>query len=83
MADLITTEQAAQLAGITPATWRYYLSRRRNLSRGEIPLPVEHHGRTAMYDRAAVIAWTQNRPGRGSRTDLGATPDNTPENPTP
>lgn len=72
MADLITTEQAAQLAGITPSTWRYYLSRRRSLGRGEIPLPAEYHGRTAMYERAAVVAWTHNRPGRGARSDLRA-----------
>lgn len=67
---LITTAQAAELVGIRPATWRYYLARRRRDGKGQIPEPVEYHGATAMYDERAVLAWQANRPGRGARTDL-------------
>lgn len=60
IADLISTAQAAELAGIQPGTLRDYVSR------GRGPSPVVR----GWYDRDAVQAWVENRPGRGSRTDL-------------
>lgn len=65
---LITAARAAEIHGMKPSTWNYYQWRRRNQNKGSIPLPVEHHGPTAMYDEDEVRAW--KRPGRGARTDL-------------
>lgn len=70
---LITSAQAAEIHGIEPSTWRYYQARRRKHGKGTIPLPVEYHGRTAMYDEDEVRTW--HRPGRGTRTDLIAQSD--------
>lgn len=66
--ELITAARAAEIHGIKPSTWNYYQWRRRNRGKGMIPLPVEYHGPTAMYDEDEVRAW--ERPGRGARTDL-------------
>lgn len=56
----VTTAEAAQLAGIAPATLRSYSSR------GLAPKPV----RLGIYSRAAVEKWLRDRPGQGKRTDI-------------
>jgi hypothetical protein len=57
---------AAQIAGITPATWRSYVSR------GEAPPPDgrEAISGTPWWRVSTIERWMRSRPGQGSRTDL-------------
>jgi predicted DNA-binding transcriptional regulator AlpA len=66
MADRVTAEQAAELAGITRATWDGYRSR------GDVPEPAGEDPGTGVltWDRVEVLEWIQSRPGQGRRTDL-------------
>lgn len=57
--ERITGYQAAKIAGVTPSTWRAYVSR------GQAPQPVQQVGRTPLWDRTQVDAWQKSRPGRG------------------
>lgn len=63
--DTIRGPQAAQIAHVTPATWRRYHSR------GLTPAPIGEtpHG-YPLWSRAEVEQWQAHRPGRGTRTDL-------------
>jgi hypothetical protein len=65
----ITRYQPA--ARMTARSWRSLVSKQR------APQPVRHVGRTPLWDPAEVLAWLQDRPGRGARTDLTA--PNTPD----
>lgn len=54
------------IGGGDPArTWRSYSSR------GYAPKPIDHKGRTPLWDAEEIRTWT--RPGRGARTDLKET----------
>lgn len=68
MTDRITATECAAIAGVALRTWHAYAAR------GRAPEPVEHVGRTPLWDRAAVIAWQEGRPGQGARLDLGQHP---------
>lgn len=59
VADQLTTEQVAELAGIAPASLRRYRLR------GAVPEPDGYVGRTPWWSRATVEAWLAVRPGRG------------------
>jgi len=60
--DEITTAEAAEIAGITPATLRRYSSAAGG--RGPYaPRPV----RVGTYSRRQIKHWLANRPGRGAR----------------
>lgn len=53
---LLTSDEVLALLAergrqISASTWRAYVAR------GEAPAPVEHVGRTPLWDRAQVIAW--------------------------
>jgi len=63
-----TTTQVAEYCGVNPGTYRDYVSE------GRAPGPLnERDPETGakLYDSAAVIKWHANRPGAGTRTDLG------------
>lgn len=62
---MLTTSQAAKLAGITPASFRREVTRSAALQEARVMLD----GRTPAYRREAVEAWIAGRPGRGARTD--------------
>ena len=62
--ELISTAEAAALAGVRPGTCRDYVSK------GLAPQPIVR----GFYDRAEVEEWLANRPGRGARTDLQPDP---------
>jgi predicted DNA-binding transcriptional regulator AlpA len=54
-----TAQEAADYVGVQLRTWHAYTSR------GQVPAPVRHVGRTPVWDAAAVREWKENRPGRG------------------
>jgi predicted DNA-binding transcriptional regulator AlpA len=58
--DRLTTDQAAALTGVTPASFRRYVSR------GDAPRPDGHFGRTPWWHRITVEQWLASRPGRGA-----------------
>lgn len=64
--DPITREEAAELAGVTAASWVSYVAR------GRAPRAVGHHPASGLlvWDRAQVQTWVESRPGRGFRSDL-------------
>jgi hypothetical protein len=59
----LTTDQAAELAGLTPAGFRKEVQRSAELSAVRAYL-----GPLACYPEAAVRAWIAGRPGKGNRT---------------
>ena len=36
--------------------------------RGQAPKPVDRKGRTPLWDKAEMVNWIHNRPGRGNRS---------------
>ena len=62
--DTLTNADAAELAGITPATWRRYVTT------GHAPAPDGRVGVTPWWRRSTVERWMESRPGQGTRTDL-------------
>lgn len=56
---MLTTDQVAELAGITPASLRVYVQR------GSAPKPDGYLGRTPWWKRETVDEWLANRPRRG------------------
>ncbi len=60
----VLNEEAAALAGVTPSTWRNYVTR------GYAPPPDGRLGRTPWWHRATIDGWLETRPGQGARTDL-------------
>lgn len=62
--DMLTRDEAAALAGVTPQTWSEYVAR------GRAPKPAAYIGRTPLWSRAEVEEWLATRPGQGARTDL-------------
>lgn len=57
----ITSDEAAELAGITRMTFSSYVARE------QAPAPVRHVGRTPLWDEDEVKNWKASRPGRGDR----------------
>lgn len=55
----LTNTDAAALAGVTPASWRKYVSD------GRAPKPDGTLGRTPWWRRETVETWKANRPGQG------------------
>lgn len=62
MGSEITSDQAAEIAGVARDTWYGYVAR------DQAPKPVRRVGRTPLWDEAEVKEWQQNRPGKPSRT---------------
>ena len=58
--DRFTTAEVAVLCGWQPRTVA------QNVSRGRMPAPSGHFGRTPWWDRAVIVAWLEQRPGRGA-----------------
>lgn len=60
--DLITSSEAAAIAGITPGTFRDLVTKR-DRSKSPIPAPVIEgsRGRPALWDRATIIEWAATR----------------------
>lgn len=54
-----TAEKCAAEWAVQPRTWHSYVAR------GYAPAPVEHVGRTPVWDAEQVRSW--QRPGRGNR----------------
>lgn len=63
MSRLLTTDQAATLAGVRPGTLREY-------ARDERAPQPQRFGRSLMWDEGEIRAWLDARPGQGARTDL-------------
>ena len=61
LVDLIKEETGTELSA---STFRGYVSR------GQAPAPVEKIGRTPLWKRSEIVAWANNRPGQGARTDI-------------
>ena len=57
----LTSDQAAELAGVARKTFTGYVAR------GQAPKPVRHVGRTPLWDEAELQQWMRNRPGQGGR----------------
>lgn len=58
--ELITAAEAAEIAGITPSTFRAYMAR----GQAGIPAGVEI-GDRRFYYRAEIEAWAATRPSHG------------------
>lgn len=65
--ELITAAEAAQIAGITPSTFRAYVAR----GQAGIPAGVEI-GDRRFYMRAEIEAWAASRPAGALATEAGA-----------
>lgn len=66
--DLITSNQAAQIANIQPSTFRTLVTR----AKSPVPPPVVHgtQGRVSLWNRAEIEAWAATRdrkPGRAHK----------------
>jgi hypothetical protein len=59
MTDRLTTTDAAALIGVTPASWRKYVSD------GRAPKPDGYLGRTPWWWPETVQQWQASRPGQG------------------
>ena len=57
---LLTTREAATLAGVTPASWRSYVSR------GDAPQPDGRLGVTPWWRESTIRRWQKSRPGQGA-----------------
>lgn len=58
--NLLTTNEAAELAGVTTQTFRSYVSRE------TAPGPDGYLGHTPYWRRATITKWVKNRPGQGA-----------------
>ena len=56
----LTTREAADLVGVTPASWRSYVSR------GRAPQPDGRLGITPWWRESTVRRWQKSRPGQGA-----------------
>ncbi len=56
LGDLLTTAEAAEMAGVQRRTWSSYVSRE------QAPQPVQHLDGKPFWDRAEVTAWVAARP---------------------
>jgi len=56
---MLSTAEAAEMAGVTAATFRTYVAR------GDGPKPDGHLGRTPWWKASTVRAWLKSRPGQG------------------
>lgn len=63
MSELLTSEDLAEVLGVTVGTIRSYRSR------GVLPEPDEMVGRTPTWRRRTIEQWRATRPGQGARTD--------------
>jgi len=61
MARQILRAEAAAIASVPPDTFSAYVAR------SQAPAPVDHVGRTPLWDEDAIREWVRTRPGRGSR----------------
>lgn len=62
MTDRLTADECAALVGIKARSWRSYAHR------GRAPAPVEHVGRTPLWDAEEVTNWARGyRRGRAAR----------------
>lgn len=57
----VTSDEAAELAGVARKTFSGYVAR------GQAPKPVRHIGRTPVWDEDELRSWMDNRPGHGAR----------------
>jgi predicted DNA-binding transcriptional regulator AlpA len=57
---LLTTADAAELAGVSAASFRSYVSR------GDAPAPDGKLGNTPYWNRSTITRWLKNRPGQGA-----------------
>ncbi|MGL5824990.1 MAG: helix-turn-helix transcriptional regulator [Nocardioides sp.] len=55
----ITSDEAAELAGVARKTFSGYVAR------SQAPKPIRHVGRTPVWDEDEIKVWKANRPGRG------------------
>lgn len=60
--QLLTTSEAADLAGLTPARFRSEVTRSPTLREAKVMLD----GRTPAYPRRVVQKWIRSRPGKGA-----------------
>lgn len=58
---LVTTEEAAAIAGLNPATLRKMRQRAPRRGKSFPVEPVMRAGNSLLYDRAAVVAWAAER----------------------
>jgi len=56
LADLITADDAAEMAGVQRGTWSSYVAR------DQAPQPATRIGNKPLWDRAEVEAWIAARP---------------------
>lgn len=61
--DYLTSSQIAERLGISPTTWRAYVTR------GQAPAPTRKLGPLNLWSVAVVDRWARSRPGQGARTD--------------
>ena len=57
--NVLTADEAAELAGVTPASFRSYVSR------GSAPRPDGKLGGTPYWQRSTITKWLRSRPGQG------------------
>lgn len=66
--EIIGNDAAADRVGLSPVTWRVYVSR------GYAPAPhrreIQGGYARPVWWRSALDEWRANRPGQGARTDL-------------
>lgn len=62
--DYLTSAQVAKRLGISPTTWRSYVTR------GHAPKPTRTLGPLNLWSARVVDRWAKARPGQGRRTDL-------------
>ena len=69
----ITTAEAAQIAGMTPASFRKAMMRDRQAGNPDCRVMLD--GRTVLWSEAMVRGWLDGRPGRGrwGKRDQGTT----------
>lgn len=58
----ITSDEAAELAGVNRKTFAGYVARE------QAPQAVRRVGRTPLWDEDEIKEWMRNRPGRGDRS---------------
>lgn len=64
--DLITSAQAAAIAGITSSTFRTLLARGTN-TKDPVPQPVMRVARVALWQRADIEQWAATRDRKRGR----------------
>ncbi len=72
MTELWTTTQCAEHVGVTPGTWRHYVSVRTQPHLRPPAAVGRQPGKAgeSLFPADQVRAWHAGRPGRGARTDL-------------